>query len=49
MPPLLAVNQAFPVNWIWWVTLLLANLVLSVASEFLIYYVIDKQEILLPN
>jgi hypothetical protein len=47
--PAPAVNQAFPVNWIWWVTLIIANGLLSVVSEFAIYYLRDMREIQLEN
>lgn len=40
-----AANQVFPTNWIWWVTIILANALLSLASEFAIYYLRDMQEI----
>lgn len=43
------VNQAFPVNWIWWITLIIASAVISVASEFTIYYLQDMREIKLDN
>ncbi|KAG2482333.1 hypothetical protein HYH03_018721 [Edaphochlamys debaryana] len=39
------VNQAFPVNWIWWVTLLLATLAVALAAEFINYRLIDLREI----
>jgi hypothetical protein len=45
----LAVNQAFPVNWIWWVTLIIANGVLSLVAEVAIYYLHDMRDIQLEN
>ncbi|PNG99018.1 hypothetical protein TSOC_015213, partial [Tetrabaena socialis] len=39
------VNQAFPVNWIWWLTLLLASALVSVAAEFVIYHLRDMRDI----
>uniref|UniRef100_A0A6U2HSI1 Protein SYS1 homolog n=1 Tax=Chlamydomonas euryale TaxID=1486919 RepID=A0A6U2HSI1_9CHLO len=39
------VNLAFPTNWIWWVTLLLAAILVSLASEFVIYYLIEMRDI----
>lgn len=41
----LAVNQAFPINWIWWVTMLVSIGILSLASELVNYYLIDLREI----
>ncbi|KAG2434008.1 hypothetical protein HYH02_012468 [Chlamydomonas schloesseri] len=43
------VNQAFPVNWIWWLTILLATLLISVAAEFVNYYLRDMREIELDH
>lgn len=43
------VNQAFPTNWVWWITLLIANLLLAVASEFAIYYAIEGRDIKLDH
>ncbi|MEW5304450.1 MAG: hypothetical protein WDW38_010394 [Sanguina aurantia] len=45
----IAINQAFPVNWVWWVTLLVSIGVLSLASELVTYYLIDLREIKLDN
>mmetsp|Transcript_27754 Transcript_27754/g.70752 ORF Transcript_27754/g.70752 Transcript_27754/m.70752 type:complete len:154 (-) Transcript_27754:889-1350(-) len=39
------VNQAFPVNWIWWVTLIIANIAVSLTSELLIYRLRDLRDI----
>ncbi len=39
------VNQAFPTNWVWWLTILLATLIVSVAAEFVIYQLRDKRDI----
>ena len=41
----LAVNQAFPVNWIWWVTLIVCNGLLSLVAEITNYYLVDMREI----
>lgn len=41
------VNQAFPVNWIWWITLLVATAAVSIISEFTIHYFREMREILL--
>lgn len=38
-------NQAFPVNWIWWLTILLATLLVSVTAEFVNYFLRDMREI----
>lgn len=46
---LFTVNQAFPVNWIWWVTLIIANGLLSLLSEVAIYFLIDLRDIQLDN
>ncbi|GLI63645.1 hypothetical protein VaNZ11_006643 [Volvox africanus] len=43
------INQAFPVNWIWWLTILLASFILSVVSEVVNYYLRDMREIALDN
>ncbi|EFJ46786.1 hypothetical protein VOLCADRAFT_92949 [Volvox carteri f. nagariensis] len=43
------INQAFPVNWIWWLTILLASIILSVVSEVVNYYLRDMREIALPS
>lgn len=40
-----AVNQAFPVNWIWWLTILLASALLSLAAEVVNYYLLDMRDI----
>jgi len=39
------VDQQFPVNWIWWVTISIASLVVSVAAELAIYLFKDLQDI----
>jgi hypothetical protein len=44
-----AVNVKFPVNWIWWVTLIVANILVAVAAEFVIYFLKDMQEIQLDH
>jgi len=46
---MLAVNQQFPVNWIWWVTLIIATILVSVAAEFAIYFLRDLKEIELDH
>mmetsp|Transcript_24838 Transcript_24838/g.67659 ORF Transcript_24838/g.67659 Transcript_24838/m.67659 type:complete len:154 (+) Transcript_24838:301-762(+) len=43
------VNQQFPVNWIWWVTLIIATILVSVAAEFAIYFLRDLKEIELDH
>uniref|UniRef100_A0A7S0V1D6 Protein SYS1 homolog n=1 Tax=Polytomella parva TaxID=51329 RepID=A0A7S0V1D6_9CHLO len=43
------VNQAFPVNWIWWVTLGVCVIGVSIASEFLIYFGREMRDIKLDN
>ncbi len=40
-----AVNQAFPVNWIWWVTLIVATLLVSLTAEVLIYRLRELKDI----
>eukprot|EP00798_Chlamydomonas_sp_ICE-L_P021347 gene21347-28282_t len=39
------VNQDFPTNWIWWVTILLASALLSGVAEVMNYYLIDMRDI----
>mmetsp|Transcript_17242 Transcript_17242/g.23821 ORF Transcript_17242/g.23821 Transcript_17242/m.23821 type:complete len:161 (-) Transcript_17242:423-905(-) len=39
------VNQAFPLNWIWWVTIIPTTFMLSSLSELSIYYLHDMKEI----
>mmetsp|Transcript_21540 Transcript_21540/g.41083 ORF Transcript_21540/g.41083 Transcript_21540/m.41083 type:complete len:161 (+) Transcript_21540:361-843(+) len=41
----IAVSQSFPVNWIWWVTLIVCTFILSSLSEISIYYLHDMVEI----
>lgn len=43
------VNQAFPVNWIWWLTILLASALLSLAAEVVNYYLLDMRDIQLER
>ncbi|GAX79648.1 hypothetical protein CEUSTIGMA_g7089.t1 [Chlamydomonas eustigma] len=43
------VNQAFPVNWIWWLTLILCNVILSLAAEITNYYLVDMRDIQLDH
>jgi hypothetical protein len=43
------VNQAFPENWIWWVTLILCNAVLSLVAEITNYYLVDMRDIQLDH
>lgn len=45
----LAVNQAFPMNWVWWVTLIVCNAVLSMTAEVVNYFLIDMREIQLVS
>mmetsp|Transcript_18942 Transcript_18942/g.60855 ORF Transcript_18942/g.60855 Transcript_18942/m.60855 type:complete len:100 (-) Transcript_18942:164-463(-) len=40
-----AVMQAFPVNWIWWVTIVVLTFLLSTLSEVSIYFLRDMREI----
>lgn len=42
---MVAVSQSFPVNWIWWVTLIVCTFILSSLSEISIYYLHDMVEI----
>jgi len=44
-----AVNQQFPVNWIWWVTLIIATILVSLAAEFAIYFLKDLKDIELDH
>ena len=37
--------QAFPVNWIWWVTIVVLTFLLSTLSEVSIYFLRDMREI----
>mmetsp|Transcript_72846 Transcript_72846/g.147386 ORF Transcript_72846/g.147386 Transcript_72846/m.147386 type:complete len:154 (+) Transcript_72846:245-706(+) len=39
------VNLAFPTNWIWWVTLIIVAALVSVAAEFVIYWLIEMRDI----
>ncbi|KXZ43448.1 hypothetical protein GPECTOR_90g535 [Gonium pectorale] len=45
----IAVNQAFPTNWIWWFTMLLASALLTVAAEVTNYWLRDMREIKLST
>ena len=38
-------NQAFPVNWIWWITLIVCNVLLSLVAEVTNYYLVDMRDI----
>ncbi|GFH06472.1 uncharacterized protein HaLaN_01110 [Haematococcus lacustris] len=43
------VNLTFPTNWIWWATLLLGSLLLSIIAEIVIYRLRDLREIALDS
>lgn len=43
------VNQAFPVNWVWWLTIIVASGVVSVVAEFVNYFLRDMREIKLDH
>lgn len=41
------VNQAFPVNWIWWITIVLSTAAVSLVSEFVIHKFREMRDIAL--
>mmetsp|Transcript_44316 Transcript_44316/g.73833 ORF Transcript_44316/g.73833 Transcript_44316/m.73833 type:complete len:161 (+) Transcript_44316:217-699(+) len=43
------VRQAFPLNWIWWLSMAVTTFMLSSLSEMSIYYLHDMKEIELEN
>mmetsp|Transcript_6695 Transcript_6695/g.7679 ORF Transcript_6695/g.7679 Transcript_6695/m.7679 type:complete len:164 (-) Transcript_6695:1239-1730(-) len=43
------VMQGFPVNWIWWVTMVVMTFLLSSGGELSIYYLRDMREIELED
>mmetsp|Transcript_7447 Transcript_7447/g.15184 ORF Transcript_7447/g.15184 Transcript_7447/m.15184 type:complete len:161 (-) Transcript_7447:147-629(-) len=43
------VRQAFPTNWIWWVTMAVTTFMLSSLGEMSIYYLHDMKEIQLEQ
>eukprot|EP00877_Chromochloris_zofingiensis_P008000 jgi/Chrzof1/3453/Cz12g26050.t1 len=44
-----AVNRAFPVNWIWWLTIILCSVGLSLLGEVFNYYLRDMKDIQLVS
>ncbi len=36
-------------NWIWWVTIIIASALLSLAAEFVNYWLVDMREIELDH
>jgi len=40
-----AATRAFPVSWVWWVTVLLSTLAVSIASELMCYFLHDLRDI----
>ena len=40
-----AATRAFPVNWVWWVTLIVCTGVVSVISELMCYFLHDLRDI----
>jgi len=37
--------SAFPLNWVWWVTLIVSTFILSTLGEVLVYFLSDMREI----
>lgn len=41
----LTVNTSFPTNYIWWVTIIIATIIVMILSELATYFLHDMREI----